>query len=78
MDLVLLISIGFTIFFSALAAYFDYKTTYIFDWITYPMILVGLILLPFKSTWYIGLISAAIVFVFFIPFYKYGKIGGGT
>lgn len=73
----MLISIGLTVFFSSLAAYFDYKTTYIYDWITYPMIITGLILLPFKSSWYIGLISAAAVFAIFYPLYRYGKIGGG-
>ena len=68
MELVLLISIGFATFFSVLAAYFDYKTTYIYDWITYPMIIIGLILLPFRSDWYIGLISAAAVFLIFFLF----------
>lgn len=77
MNIIMLISIGFVVFFSALAAYFDYKTTYIYDWITYPMIFIGLVLLPFKSEWYIGLISAIVVFLLFMPFYKYGKIGGG-
>jgi len=77
MDIVMLISIGLTVFFSSLAAYFDYKTTYIYDWITYPMIIMGIILLPFKSSWYIGLISAAAIFVIFYPLYRYGKIGGG-
>jgi len=65
------------IIFSFLAGYFDYKTTYIYDWITYPMILSGIVLLFFKADWLVGIITAAAVLIFFYPLYRYGKIGGG-
>jgi Flp pilus assembly protein protease CpaA len=64
----------------ALAAYFDYKTGYIYDWISYPLIAIGLILNIFTYSWKslipIVLISAGIYLFGYFAYY-FGKIGGG-
>jgi len=49
---------------------------YIYDWITYPMIILGLLLSIAQSQWVnIGL--AAILFITSYLAYRFGKIGGG-
>ncbi|HOZ35688.1 MAG TPA: A24 family peptidase [archaeon] len=64
----------------ALAAYFDYKTGYIYDWISIPLIAIGLIIniftYSFKSLIPIVLISAGIYLFGYFAYY-FGKIGGG-
>ena len=54
----------------------DAKTGYIYDWITIPMIIFGIILslLQMQLT---NLITGAIVFGLLYITYKFGKIGGG-
>ncbi len=61
---------------SATGAYTDAKTGYIFDWITYPMIIIGLILSIAQQQWMNVGIGAIIFAAMFIA-YKFGKIGGG-
>ena len=54
----------------------DAKTGYIYDWITYPMIVLGIILSLIQLQWFnIG--SGAIIFGLLFVVYKLGKIGGG-
>lgn len=54
----------------------DAKTGYIYDWITYPMILLGIILALLSFSWF-NLLSGAIIFVLLFAGYYLGKIGGG-
>lgn len=58
------------------AAYSDFKTGYIYDKITYPLIAIGLILNIFEQQ-YAGIGLAAAIFIFGWGLYKTGKIGGG-
>lgn len=67
---------------TAIAAYTDYKTGFIFDWITYPLIAIGLVLhaLEWLSTGFIdwsGIGIACIVFGAGLVLYYAGKTGGG-
>lgn len=63
-----------------LAAYFDQKTGYIYDWITLPLIAIGLIIDICTFYWLdvlsILLVALVIYVVGYIAYY-YGKIGGG-
>lgn len=61
---------------SALAAYTDWKTGYIYDKITYPLIAIGLLLNVVEQQW-LGLGIGAAVFLIGYAFYFAGKIGGG-
>lgn len=54
----------------------DTKTGYIYDWITYPMILIGIIL-SISQGQINNLIYAGIIFIVFFLAYKFGKLGGG-
>jgi len=54
----------------------DAKTGYIYDWITMPMIICGIILSILQMQW-INLIAGAVVFVLLYATYKLGKLGGG-
>ncbi len=54
----------------------DAKTGYIYDWVTLPMIGIGLILSIILMQWN-NLILAGIIFCSFYFLYKSGKIGGG-
>lgn len=54
----------------------DAKTGYIYDWITYPMIIVGALLSIAQLQWF-NLISGVILFVGLFIIYKLGKLGGG-
>ncbi len=54
----------------------DYKTGYIFDWITYPMILLGVITSLFFGR-HFNLLSGATIFAMLFLLYYFGKIGGG-
>jgi len=62
---------------SAIAAYTDWRSGYIYDWLTYPFILLGLIFSIIEGTYLIGLIIFTIVFVVGFLLYYTGKIGGG-
>lgn len=64
----------------ALAAYFDYKTGYIYDWISLPLIAIGLILNIFTYSWknLIPIVLIALgIYLFGYFAYYFGKIGGG-
>ncbi|MBT4870547.1 MAG: prepilin peptidase [Candidatus Diapherotrites archaeon] len=54
----------------------DAKTGYIYDWITYPMIILGIILSLIQLQFF-NIASGAIIFVLLFVVYKLGKIGGG-
>jgi Flp pilus assembly protein protease CpaA len=54
----------------------DARTGYIYDWITYPMIITGIILSIMQQQWN-NIIVGAIIFGLFFLAYKFGKIGGG-
>ena len=54
----------------------DAKTGYIYDWITLPMIGIGLVLSVMGQMW-LNLILAAGITVFLYIMYHLGKIGGG-
>jgi len=54
----------------------DAKTGYIYDYITYPMIIIGFILSLIQMQFF-NLISGIIIFILLFIFYKFGKIGGG-
>ena len=54
----------------------DAKTGYIYDWITYPMIGIGIILSLLQLQWF-NLTTAVIIFAILFVVYKLGKIGGG-
>ncbi len=61
---------------TALGAITDTRTGYIYDWITYPMIGLGVILALFQQQWNNLLFGAVIFAVLFIAYY-FGKLGGG-
>ena len=61
---------------SGIGSYTDYKTGYIFDWITLPLIGFGIVVNVFDQNYY-GLLIGAIVFVIGYLLYYTGKIGGG-
>jgi Flp pilus assembly protein protease CpaA len=60
----------------AAAAYTDYKTGLIYDWITYPLIAIGLLLNLFEFS-IAAYLLAGIIFVAGYALYYTGKIGGG-
>jgi Flp pilus assembly protein protease CpaA len=61
---------------SAIAAVTDWKTGYVYDWLTYPLIVIGIALNVLEQQW-LGLALGIAVFVFGYAFYFAGKIGGG-
>ncbi len=54
----------------------DAKTGYIYDWITIPLILIGLILSIIQQQWF-NVTSGITIFLLLFIMYKLGKIGGG-
>ncbi len=54
----------------------DAKTGYIYDWVTIPMIILGLIFSIFQQQWN-NLILGSIIFISLFLLYKTGKMGGG-
>ncbi len=54
----------------------DAKTGYIYDWITIPMIIIGIITSIIQLQLF-NIFSGIIIFVLLLVFYKLGKIGGG-
>lgn len=60
----------------ALAAYTDFKTGYIYDWITYPLIAVGLLLQLWNQNWVVLGIAVAVLGIGTVIYYT-GKMGGG-
>lgn len=61
---------------SGIGSYTDFKTGYIFDWITLPLIAFGIIINVFEQN-YFGLLAGTIVFAIGYLLYYTGKIGGG-
>ena len=60
-----------------IASYTDFKTGYIHDWLTYPLILLGFIFMFISGEFYYSLLVFAIVFALGYLFYRTGKLGGG-
>lgn len=58
------------------AAITDFKTGFIYDWTTYPLIAIGLGIGLWTQNW-MGIGLAIVVFVFLYGLYYMGKIGGG-
>ena len=54
----------------------DAKTGYIYDWITYPLLLIGFILAIIGQQWNNLILACVVLGVLFLS-YKLGKIGGG-
>ncbi len=71
------IKISIVIIASIIAAYTDFKTGYIYDWLTYSFIILGAVFAIFSENilWAFG--QFAIVFALGYVFYKAGKFGGG-
>lgn len=61
---------------TVIAAYTDEKKGLIFDWNTYPMILIGALLNVFEQN-FEGFVAAGIVFAIGYVLYFTGRIGGG-
>lgn len=71
---------------SGIGAWTDYKTGYIYNWITFPLIVIGFLFLLFESFIYPSLgylyflkviVITAIIYGVGYLFYYYGKLGGG-
>ncbi|MDP2665948.1 MAG: A24 family peptidase [Candidatus Diapherotrites archaeon] len=71
-----LIQMGANLLAGALAAYTDWKTGYIYDWITYPLIGLGIILSLLTQNW-LGIVLGAGIYLIGKLAYRTGKIGGG-
>jgi len=71
------IKIGIVILAGLIAAYTDYRTGYIYDWLNYSFIVLGAILAFFSPNilWAFG--QAVIIFALGYVFYRTGKICGG-
>ncbi|MDD3159376.1 MAG: A24 family peptidase [Candidatus ainarchaeum sp.] len=78
--MIALIESGILIISSLIASYTDAKTGYIYDWLTLPLIFIGLIISIFigltQNNWF-NLVSGILIFIFLLITYKLGKIGGG-
>jgi hypothetical protein len=61
---------------TGIGAITDAKTGYIYDWITYPMIIIGIITTLLQQQWN-NLILAVLILTILYATYKLGKIGGG-
>lgn len=71
---------------SGIGAWTDYKTGYIYNWITFPLIIIGFLFLIFESFLYNALgymyflkvlFYTAIIYGVGYLFYYFGKLGGG-
>ncbi len=70
------ISQGIVLIATGLSAYTDYKTGLIYDWITYPLIVIGILLRLWQQDW-IGLGIGIATFALLYGLYYTGKLGGG-
>lgn len=61
---------------TAVAAYTDWKTGYIYNWITYPLIAIGIILSLVQQQW-LGLVMGGLIYGAGYLAYNQGKLGGG-
>lgn len=83
----LIIKIIIILVATAIAAYTDHKTSYIYNWLTFPLIVIGLILTALESfvlTNPLGyiyflkvILIAIIIYLLGYIFYYFGKLGGG-
>lgn len=71
------IKIAIVILAGLIAAYTDYRTGYIYDWLNYSFILIGIILAIFSPNVIWAFAQFIIVFAIGYLAYKFGKIGGG-
>lgn len=79
-DTIFIIRVIFLLLACGLAAYYDNKTGYIYDWITLPLIAIGLLINLFTFYWLDVLsilLIALVIYIFGYIAYYYGKIGGG-
>jgi len=84
---ILVLKIALALIATAIAAYTDHKTGLIQNWLTYPLIGVGLLITVFESFlsvntfgWiYFADVLAIGILIYLIGYlmYKYGKLGGG-
>ncbi len=70
------IAFGANMIAGAAAAYTDWKTGYIYDYITYPLIGLGIVLSLLTGQW-MGLVFGGVIYGLGMVAYKTGKIGGG-
>lgn len=75
--MITLIQQGILLIGTLIGAITDTKTGYIYDWITYPMIIIGLIL-SITQGQLTNIIIAGTLFIILLIGYKLGKIGEGT
>ena len=61
---------------TTISAITDAKTGYIYNWITYPLLIIGFVLAIIRQQW-LNIIASAIIFTTLYITYKFGKIGGG-
>lgn len=85
MDLIFL-KIIILLIAAGIAAYTDYKTGYIYNWLTFSLMFIGLLFLIFESFVYLPLgyihflkviIITLVIYGIGYLFYYYGKLGGG-
>ncbi len=79
-DIIFTIRVLFLLLAVGLAAYTDNKTGYIYDWISLPLIVIGVIINLFTFYWLDVLsilLIALVIYIFGYIAYYYGKIGGG-
>ena len=70
------IAFGANVLAGVLAAYTDWKTGYIYDWITYPLIGIGIVISLLTGQW-LGFVFGGVIYALGMLAYKTGKIGGG-
>jgi Flp pilus assembly protein protease CpaA len=84
---ILILKIILVLIATGIAAYTDYKTGLIHNWLTYPLMVIGLLILVYES--FISPASLGVGYMLTVIFigiiiygigyfmYKYGKLGGG-
>lgn len=73
---ILLLQQGIILLASAIAAFTDWQKGFIYDWNTYPLIGIGLLLQLWQQNW-TGIGLGIAVFLALYVFYWLGKLGGG-
>ena len=84
---ILILKIILVLLASGIAAYTDYKTGLIQNWLTYPLMVIGLLFVVYESFFSPTSLGVSYIFNVFIIgiliygigyfLYKYGKLGGG-
>ncbi len=84
---ILILKIVLVLLATGIGAYTDYKTGLIHNWLTYPLMIIGLLLVVYES--FLSPISLGLSYLLTVLFigvliygvgyfmYKYGKLGGG-